>query len=75
MKFKEIFDTALEEEDKLHRLRDAVIKLRSEGVDKETLISELSQYYKVADNEKNQDTAADVLDFLYGFCSPHMRID
>jgi hypothetical protein len=56
-------------------LRDAIVKLRSEGIDKQTLISELTKYYAETDIESDQDAAVDVLDFLTGYCSPHMRID
>ncbi|MEO8391660.1 MAG: hypothetical protein ABI700_01585 [Chloroflexota bacterium] len=75
MKYKEIFDGALKQEDKMLSLRDAVIKLRSEGVDKETLLSELSSYRSVTESEADEDIVLEVMDFLEGWSSSHMRID
>ena len=75
MSFQQIINEALRQENKMLGLRNAIVKLRSEGIDKQTLISELTLFYSSIDIEADQDAAADVLDFLYGFCSPHMRID
>jgi hypothetical protein len=75
MRFQRIFNEALKQENKMVSLRNAVVTLRSEGIDKQTLISELTQYYVETDIEADKDVAADILDFLYGYCSPHMRID
>lgn len=75
MNFKQIFDEALKQENKMLSLRDAIVRLRSEGVDKQILISELEKYYVETDVEADKDALTDVLDFLTGFCSPHMRID
>ena len=75
VRFKQRYDLALAQEDKLMSLRAELIKLRSEGIDKETLKSDLMLYYQQLETEPEQDIIADAADFLYGWCSPHMRID
>lgn len=44
MSFQQIFTEALRQENKMLSLRDAIVKLRSEGIDKQTLISELTLF-------------------------------
>jgi hypothetical protein len=75
MRFLQIFTDAVKNENKLLELREAVINLRAEGVDKETLLSELSQFRNHTDSDETEDVVLEVMDFLAGFCSPHMRID
>jgi uncharacterized protein YktA (UPF0223 family) len=75
VKHKEIFDGALKQEDKMLSLREAVVKLRSEGIDKETLLSELNSYRNIVKSEADEDIVLEVMDFLEGWSSSHMRID
>ena len=72
--FTDTFKTALAKDDPLHQLRDALIQLRSEGVQKAILIEALESYYGQVDDVTG-DIVVDAMDFLYGWCSPHMRID
>jgi hypothetical protein len=75
MRFKELFDSAVKHEDKLLNLREAIVKLRFQEVDKEVLLSELSLYRRVVESEADEDIVLEVMDFLDGWCSPQMRID
>ncbi len=74
MDFIDTFKAALAKDDPLHQLRDALIQLRLEGVEKAILIESLESYYTQVD-EPTGDIIADATDFLVGWCSPHMRID
>lgn len=58
----------------VENLRDAVISARNAGESKEAILEEFKRLYDVMD-ETQQDMIADVADFLYGYCSPHMKID
>lgn len=75
MKLSEIIADALKEENKVSSLADAVVGMRQQGIDKITIIAELNLYYDQTQSEAEQDAIADVQDFLYGYCSPHLRID
>jgi hypothetical protein len=75
MRFQQVFNEALKQENKMLSLRDAVVKLRSEGIDKETLLSELSSYRSAVGSESHEDIVLEVMDFLVGWSSSQMRID
>ncbi len=74
MDFTETFKTALANDDPLHQLRDALIQLRSDGIEKDVLLEVLESVRGQVD-ETTENTLLEAMDFLYGFCSPHMRID
>ena len=75
MDFHQQFQDALQQEDPLMALRQTIIDLRAEGFSKNQLQSELESFHSVVTNEADEDLVVDVMDFLWGFCSPHMRID
>jgi hypothetical protein len=75
MRFQRIFDDALTQENRLMSLRDELIKLRAEGVDRETLMSELTTYHDQLETEADHDLVLEALDYLYGWCNPALRID
>ncbi len=59
------------------KLRDQIVVLRAQGISKRKLINTLS---KLRDEFDDIDALApdiilEVLSFLEGFCSPHMKID
>ncbi len=74
MNLSEKFQQALDQPDALIALRELVIMLRSEGMDKPTIAAELQQLRSQVDQFQG-DIILEVLDFLNGWCSPHMKID
>ncbi len=77
MNFQELFWQALNEEKPRSALRQVIIDLRAEGIEKDILIKELEAFRWLAAgrSEEDEDIVIDVVDFLVGFCSPHLRID
>ncbi len=75
MRFRSIFEQALIHENGIQWLHEQLIKLRSEGVARETLLSELWEFHNQLENETDQDFIKDILDIFYGWCSPHWCID
>jgi hypothetical protein len=74
MNYREIFETELAKNDSLS-LHKELVRLRSEGVDREILMSELMAYHDTLELEADQDFILDILDCFYGWCSPDLRID
>lgn len=75
MNLRQIFSEALKADKSLQKFHDELVRLRSEGVDRETLIAELKAYHDELENEADQDLILEALDFFYGWCSPDARID
>ncbi len=71
MNFRQILIEAFEAD----RFHSELVRLRAEGVDRETLISELKAYHDELENEADQDRILEILDCFYGWCSPDLRID
>ena len=71
MNFRQIFSEAFQA-DKLHA---ELVRLRAEGIDRETLMAELQAYHDELESEADQDLILDILDCFYGWCSPDLRID
>jgi hypothetical protein len=71
MNFRQILSEAFESD----RLHAELMRLRAEGVARETLIFELNAYHDALESEADQDIIADILDCFYGWCSPDLRID
>ena len=74
MDFTDTFKAALAKDDPLHQLRDALIQLRSAGIEKDVLLEALHAFRGQVD-ETTEDILLEAMDFFYGWCSPHMRID
>ncbi len=74
MDFESKFREALTADDKLMSLRQAAVDLRSNGVEKEKLLVAL-QEFRSRVTERDEDVILEIMDFLYGWCSSHMRID
>jgi hypothetical protein len=72
--FTDAFKAALVKPYPLMVLREALIQLRSQGVEKDVLLAALESFRGQL-NEQNEDIVLDAMDLLVGHCSPHMRID
>ena len=75
MDFHERFQEAFQQAAPLMALRQTIIDLRAEGFGKDKLLQELESFRSVVTAEVAEDLVVDVMDFLWGFCSPHRRID
>jgi hypothetical protein len=75
--FQVLFWQALNEENPVPALRKTIADLRAEGIEKDVLYKELEAFRLLAAgrSEEDEDNVLDVMDFLVGFCSQHMRID
>jgi hypothetical protein len=68
---------ALRSGDPTTSLSEAVRMLVAQGHKRATLYTELEQLREslaATGRESEEDAVLDVMDFLSGFCSPHMRI-
>jgi hypothetical protein len=70
----DIFKTALAKHYPLMVLREALIQLRSQGVEKDVLLAALESLRDQLDAQ-NEDIVLDAMDLLVGWCSSQMRID
>ena len=64
--------------DPVEALRECIIGMRSKGVEKASILRDLEalvREFRESGNEKSEDAVTDVMDFLVGWCSPHVRID
>lgn len=71
MKLRQILSEAFEAD----RLHAELVRLRAEGIDRETLMAELEAFHAELENETDQDLILEALDYFYGWCSPDARID
>lgn len=74
MEFANTFRIALDNPNQLEALRQAVIDLRVTGIDKALILAELEALRRTVE-DRDEDVILEVMDFLVGNCSPHMRID
>lgn len=58
----------------INEIRDAIILAIEQGTSKENLLKALEKLRETVDDTQ-EDTILDVMDFLTGWSSPHMRID
>lgn len=75
MKLRQIVSEAFEADKSLVRLHAELVRLRSEGIDREILIAELKAYHDELKSEVDQDLIFEILDCFYGWCSREWRID
>ena len=75
--FQELFWQALDEEHPVSALAQVLIDLRAKGFEKDMLLKELEAFRPLAAarSELDEDNVLDVMDYVVGFCSPHLRID
>jgi hypothetical protein len=77
MMVDECLEQALHSAEPVDQLRSLVLRLLSQGQDKATVLERLEQMrrqLREADREADEDAVMDVMDFLLGWCSPHMRL-
>ncbi|AGY60437.1 hypothetical protein GKIL_4191 [Gloeobacter kilaueensis JS1] len=74
---RKLFMRAVEGDNPVLQLRKTVETTLLEGVPYKSalaLLDELFDYYRSEENEESENVVADVMDFLIGWCSPHMKI-
>lgn len=67
------FRQSLNSDNPSSALYDLLIELRKQEISKSVLIDELGKLRQLVDDE-TEDIILENLDFLVGFCSPHMKI-
>ncbi len=73
----ERFDGALYADRPLDVLREVVQSLLAASYDRQVMIENLTAFaleLRAAEREADEDVVFDVLDFLTGWCSPHMKL-
>jgi hypothetical protein len=70
----QILNRSKAHDEALNALRDFVIRLRTEGKSKEDILTRMQELRKSVSDEQ-EDILLEVMDFLVGWCSPHMKID
>jgi hypothetical protein len=72
----ERFARALRSAEPLNGLRSLVETLASEGHDRDSIVrifEEAREQLRSEGREADEDAVMDVMDFLVGWCSPHMK--
>jgi hypothetical protein len=72
--FIQILNRSKTHEEALYAVRDFVKKLREEGENKEDILARMQELRSSLSDEQ-EDILLEVMDFLVGSCSPHMKID
>lgn len=57
-----------------HYLYEYLIKCKNNGMNKESMLENLEGIRSICDSEEDEDMILDLMDFVGGWCSPHMRI-
>jgi len=71
------FEKALGSLEPIETLRSLVGELAAEGYDKAAILElfeQQRQRLRLANREADEDAVMDVMDFLVGWCSPHMKL-
>jgi hypothetical protein len=71
------FEAALTSSDRVGELRRLAQQLLDEGSHPDAVFGKFEQArqsLRLADREEDEEAVMDVMDFLSGWCSPHMRI-
>jgi len=77
MQFHESLEQALRSPEPVTELRSLVARLFSEGKERAKVLEMLEtarQQLRQAGREADEDAVMDVMDFLVGWCSPHMKL-
>jgi hypothetical protein len=72
------YEEALAAPEPTQALREAVVQARTAGVERaavEQQLRALREHLRRAGREADEDVVLEVMDFLAGWSSPHMRID
>jgi hypothetical protein len=73
----QLYEDALQSMEPMWELRGIVRALLAEGVDRDQLQEELTQFaldLRAAGRERDEDIVTEVLDFLVGFSSSFMKL-
>lgn len=71
------FEQALRSSDRVGELRRLAQRLLDEGTPPHTVrerFEQTRQELRRQDREEDEDAVMDVMDFLTGWCSPHMKL-
>jgi hypothetical protein len=71
------FETALRSSDPVNELRRLAQRLLDDGSDLAVVrnaFERVRQQLRAAEREQDEDAVMDVLDFLTGWCSPHVSL-
>ena len=72
------FEEALAAPEPTLALRDAVVRAREAGVERDVVegqLRALREHLQRAGRDADEDVVLEVMDFLAGWSSPHMKID
>ena len=78
MKLDESIEQALRSSEPILSLRSVVVELFSRGMDKAAILvmfEDARQELRQAGREADEDAVMDVMDFLVGWCSSHMKLN
>ena len=70
-------EQALRSSEPVKELRNLVLQFLADGQTREAILALLeraSQQLREAEREADEDAVMDVMDFLVGWCSPHMKL-
>jgi len=73
----ERIEQALTSREPVKELRDLVVHLVADDQTREAILElfeRARQQLRLADREGDEDAVMDVMDFLVGWCSPHMKL-
>lgn len=73
----EILDQALASSDPVRELRSIIMHLNAEGLAKDDILAHLERRrreLRAAGRDREEDAVMDVMDFVNGWCSPHMKL-
>ena len=70
----QILNRSKAHDEAVYALRDFVIRLRTEGKKREDILTRMQELRKSVSDEQ-EDILLEVMDFLVGSCSPHMKIE
>jgi hypothetical protein len=71
------YDEALRSDQPVLCLREVVQELLTEGQDRRALLVELEHlrgWLRETGREESEDVVLEVMDFVVGWCSPHMEV-
>jgi hypothetical protein len=72
-----LFEQALASSDRVSELRRLAQRLLDEGTQPDAILKrfdQVRQSLREAAREDDEDAVMDVMDFLTGWCSPHMKL-
>ncbi len=78
MKLDESIDEALRSPEPIRNLRSIAVEHFSRGTERSAVLAVFEnarQELRRAGREADEDAVMDVMDFLVGWCSPHMKLE